>query len=81
MKDQAARIDRATKWAERAARENWPTERIARYYRRAIAAAVRKERERCVNIILESDTPGTPGKYERRYMLEAIVEKINGGKR
>jgi methionine synthase II (cobalamin-independent) len=49
---------------------------LAARIRAAIRRAVKAERERCVDIILESDTPGTPGKYERRYMLEAIVEKI-----
>ena len=76
MKDQAARIDRAT-WAERAARENWTTERIAKYHTRAITAAVRKERERCVGIVSESKGSGTMGERERQYMCEAIIEKIN----
>ena len=87
MKDQAARIA-AREYATDAhsedhevAHANAYRPRLERAIRRAIASAVRDERERCVGIILESDTPGTPGKYERQYMLEANVEKINGGKR
>ena len=72
-KDQAARIDRATKWAERAARENWPTERIARYYRRAISAAVRKERERCVQCVDDA----APSNYQARYYITAINAPAN----
>jgi len=77
MKDAAAKIaDKMFQvdWDGRALHDRPASERIIRS---AIRRAVKAERERCVDIILESDTPGTPGKYERRYMLEAIVEKIN----
>ena len=63
--------------AERAENENWDTQQITKAIKRYAARLVKAERERCLGIILESDTPGTPGKYERQYMLEAIVEKIN----
>jgi hypothetical protein len=76
MKDAASRI------ADKMFQVDWDGRPLhdraasARIIRSAIRRAVKAERERCVVIILESDTPGTPGKYERQYMLEAIVEKI-----
>lgn len=75
-KDQAARI------AEKALGVFEPdTTKLATCIRRAISSAVRKERERCVEIVKESRGTGEMGKYERSYMCDAIVEKINGGKR
>jgi len=47
-------------------------ERIERYAARLVNA----ERERCAGIVKESRGTGEMGQYERAYMCDAIVEKI-----
>ena len=80
-KDQAARIAERARETVNDGEPVWSRETIAKDIRRAIASAVRKERERCVEIVKESRGTGEMGKYERSYMCDAIVEKINGSNR
>ena len=69
-KDQAARI------AEKALGDyEHDTSHLARSIRRAITTAVRKERERCVGIVVDELVETHP------YAVKSIREKINGGKR
>jgi len=51
----------------------------ARKIDRAITAAVRKERERCVGIVVKAEANARDGGESE--MCDDIIEKINGGKR
>jgi hypothetical protein len=64
-------------WMTIGEEQNGGRSKFAARIRSAIRRAVKAERERCCGIIRESDNPGQVGPYERRYMLEVIVEKIN----
>lgn len=82
-KDQAARIAERARETVNDGEPVWSRETIAKDIRRAIAYAVRKERERCVKCIMPE---------RERYFLdrtirvaphlvcEEIIEAINGGK-
>ena len=73
-KDQAARI------AEKALGVFEPdTTKLATAIRRAIASAVRKERERCVECVAYSKR--VTHIVHHAGMCDAIIEAINGGKR
>jgi len=73
-KDQAARIAERARETVNDGEPVWSRETIAKDIRRAITAAVRKERARCVGIVDDCGMIGSDATV-------SLIKAINGGKR
>ena len=77
--DQAARIAEKAREIVNDGEPVWSRETIAKDIRRAITAAVRKERERCVKVAKSAECPLMHTKQSSDY-LNNIIKAIRKGK-